>query len=419
MIQRLGRRKYNVFALDIESHNDEESQDKNETSCWLGCLIHEGNTPEDEGSYFYTIEEALDRLEALSTQKRTKNKTRLCKNVAVYIYNLSFEWSFFLPVMLKRGFRFAPIIGEDDEYVFNTVSTKSCSSVWAAELKFAKNGGKVIFRDLAKMFGGGLGKVAESFGLETQKGEIDYRENRLHRPIVDGHLAVTEEEKIYCFKDTKIIVEILEKMKARDDRDFWNAISMASYSMKKLIKRGYPRKLKPYLAFREDYPALGCEETAFLRQGVEGGITYAPEKWQFKIINQKIGHIDKHQMHPSSAFYNLFPYGEGLYYKGKPLAGRICACRIKISYDDVILHSIIKLIGLPFIEDKEIVVWDFEIPTMKKCYVNLKIEYIDGYAYKMRPLPWRRYYSDNYYRRLEAKRNGDSFNVLYYKFILP
>ena len=417
MIQRLGRRKYNVFALDIESHNDEESQDKNETSCWLGCLINEEDAPEKEGSYFYTIEEALDRLEALSTQKRTKNKTRLCKNVAVYIYNLSFEWSFFLPVMLKRGFKFAPIIGEDDEYVFNTVSTKSCSSVWAAELKFAKNGGKVIFRDLAKMFGGGLGKVAESFGLETQKGEIDYRENRLHRPIVDGHLAVTDEEKIYCFKDTKIIVEILEKMKARDDRDFWNAISMASYSMKKLIKRGYPRKLKPYLAFREDYPALGCEETAFLRQGVEGGITYAPEKWQFKIINQKIGHIDKHQMHPSSAFYNLFPYGEGLYYKGKPLAGRICACRIKISYDDVILHSIIKLIGLPFIEDKEIVVWDFEIPTMKKCYVNLKIEYIDGYAYKMRPLPWRRYYSDNYYRRLEAKRNGDSFNVLYYKLL--
>ena len=417
MIQRLGRRKYNVFALDIESHNDEESQDKNETSCWLGCLINEEDAPEKEGSYFYTIEEALDRLEALSTQKRTKNKTRLCKNVAVYIYNLSFEWSFFLPVMLKRGFKFAPIIGEDDEYVFNTVSTKSCSSVWAAELKFAKNGGKVIFRDLAKMFGGGLGKVAESFGLETQKGEIDYRENRLHRPIVDGHLAVTDEEKIYCFKDTKIIVEILEKMRERDDRDFWNAISMASYSMKKLIKRGYPRKLKPYLAFREDYPALGSEETAFLRQGVEGGITYAPEKWQFKVINQKIGHIDKHQMHPSSAFYNLFPYGEGLYYQGKPLAGRICACRIKISYDDVILHSIIKLIGLPFIEDKEIVVWDFEIPTMKKCYVNLKIEYIDGYAYKMRPLPWRRYYSDNYYRRLEAKRNGDSFNVLYYKLL--
>ena len=120
-------------------------------------------------------------------------------------------------------------------------------------------------------------------------------------------------------------------------------------------------------------------------------------------------------MHPSSAFLNLFPYGEGEYFTGEPPLGRICACRIRISYDDVILHSIIKLIGLPFIEDKEIVVWDFEIPTMFKCYVNLRVEYIDGYAYKMRPLKWRRYYADNYSLRLEAKARGDAFFTLLYK----
>lgn len=100
---------------------------------------------------------------------------------------------------------------------------------------------------------------------------------------------------------------------------------------------------------------------------------------------------------------------------GEPPLGRICACRIRISYDDVILHSIIKLIGIPFIEDKEIVVWDFEIPTMFKCYVNLRVEYIEGYAYKMRPLRWRRYYADNYSLRLEAKARGDSFFTLLYK----
>ena len=120
-------------------------------------------------------------------------------------------------------------------------------------------------------------------------------------------------------------------------------------------------------------------------------------------------------MHPSSAFLNLFPYGEGEYFIGEPPLGRICACRIRISYDDVILHSIIKLIGIPFIEDKEIVVWDFEIPTMYKCYVNLQIEYIEGYAYKMKPLKWRRYYQDNYSLRLEAKARGDAFFTLLYK----
>lgn len=97
--------------------------------------------------------------------------------------------------------------------------------------------------------------------------------------------------------------------------------------------------------------------------------------------------------------------------------GRICAVRIRISYDYVILHSIIKLIGLPMISDKEIVVWNFEIPTMYKCYGNLKIEIIDGYAYKFKYLPWRYYYADNYRKRLEAKKNKDAFLTLYYKLL--
>ena len=54
---------------------------------------------------------------------------------------------------------------------------------------------------------------------------------------------------------------------------------------------------------------------------------------------------------------------------------------------------------------------------MKKCYVNLKIEYIDGYAYKMRRLPFRSYYADNYRKRLIAKANKDDFNILYYKLL--
>ena len=97
--------------------------------------------------------------------------------------------------------------------------------------------------------------------------------------------------------------------------------------------------------------------------------------------------------------------------------GRICCCHIRVSYDYVKLHSIIKLIGLDCISNFELYVWSIEIETMKKVYVNLKIEYIDGYAYKMKPLRWRKYYSDNYKKRLKAKENGDDFGVLYYKLL--
>ena len=410
---RINRRLFRLFALDIETHNDEESITKGETSAWLGCLIDENSKPEDPSSYFYSIDEALNKLEALSTPKykHRKGEARPCKNIAVYIYNLSFEWSFILPKLYERGFTFKENITDDDEYCFSSISTKSVSSVWLAKIKFSKKSGIILLKDMAKIFGGGLSSVAKSFNLPTQKGEIDYRLNRLHNYVI------TEEEKDYCFKDTRILIDILQIMMNREDKTFFNSASASTYAMKELLKVGRPRKLKPYKEFRSLYPELDEEETAFLREGVEGGITYPVHTRQFKEINQQIGHIDAHQMHPTSAFKNLFPYGEGEYFKGFPPMAKICCCRIRISYDDVKLHSIIKLIGLPFVSDKEIVVRDFEIPTMMKCYVNLKIEYIEGYAYSFKPLPWRRFYALNYSKRLIAKKNKDQFGIAYYKLL--
>lgn len=307
MIQRIGRKKYSIYAMDVESHNDLESISKGVTSIWLGCLIDEESKMEDESSYFYDIETFLSRMEEYSKTRRNHAKTRLCKNVCVYIYNLSFEWSFILPILLKMGFKWSS--SNEDEYTYNSVTTKSCSSVWEVNLRFSKRNGIVKFRDLAKIFGGGLGNVAKSFNLATQKGSIDYRLNRLH------NYQVTNEEKEYCFKDTRIIIDILLKM--REDKDFWKSLSASSYSMLKLLKYGYPRETKPYLAFRKGYPNLSEEETNFLREGVEGGITYAPERWQFKEI-EHILHVDMHQAHPTSAYCNLFPYGEGEYFIGEP-----------------------------------------------------------------------------------------------------
>lgn len=411
MIHRIGRKKYKIFAFDIESHNDLESIAKKETSMWLGSFIDENSKIDDENSYLYNMDEFLDRIEQESTPKRKHNEKIPIKNVCIYVYNFSFEWSFILPYLIKRCFKFKEKITGSDEFVYNSVSTKTCSSVWCAEIKFSSKSGSVKFVDMAKIFGGGLKKVAKAFNLPTQKGEIDYTLNRLH------NYKITKEEKEYCFKDTRILIDIILKLIEKNDKEFFNAVSMATYATKKMVKTGYPRATKPLLAYRKEYPELDDKETDFLRKGVGGGITYAPSKYQFKDIKKKILHIDAHQMHPSQAYLKMFPYGKGDYFVGEPPLGKICACRIKITYDDVKLHSVISLIGLDFVQDKEIVVWDFEIPTMKKVYVNLEIQYIDGYAYKMKPLPWRKFYAKNYDERLKAKARKDEFNTLYYKLL--
>ena len=416
MQARINRKKYNIFAFDIETHNDKESIKNKTTSMWLGCLIDETNTIDDESSYFYNINEVIDKLEELSNPKRKHGeKKKPCKNICIYVYNLSFEWSFLLPVLLEKGFKFKEVIEKADEYCFNTISTHSVSSVWNINLKFSAKSGNIIFRDLAKIYGGGLGNVAKAFNLPTQKGEIDYRLNRL-----DPNYIPTKEEKEYCFKDTRIIIDILLKMLERQDKFFFSSMSMASYSMKMMLKEGFPRTTKPYKKYRELYPELEQEETEFLRNAVSGGITYAPERWQFKDIQQEILAIDKNSMHPSSAYFNKFAYGYGEYRTGKPYdyANYSNCCHIKVSFAGVKLHSVIKLIGFIYIDDFELTLWDFEIETMKKCYENLEIEYIDYYRYRKKPLPWRKYYARCYYARQEARKIGDSFNDLYYKLLM-
>lgn len=128
---------------------------------------------------------------------------------------------------------------------------------------------------------------------------------------------------------------------------------------------------------------------------------------------------DAHQMHPSQAYMHLFPCGVGEYGTGKPPASftNIYCCRVRISYTGVRLHSVISLIGIEFIEDRELTVWDFELPTMMKCYIDLKIEFIDYYGYKAKRLPWRNFYKHNYLKRLEAKKINDEYNTLRYKLL--
>jgi len=423
MFTRIKRKKYRVFAFDIESHNDEESIERGETSMWLGCLIDETSTLEDD-IFFSNMNQFIDRLEELSSikrgKKKGKNDARPCNNLVIYIYNLSFEWSFLLPCLLERGFTFNG--DNSEEYVYNSVSTKSVSSVWQVNLHFGKNSGNIILRDLAKMYGGGLGKVAKAFNLPTQKGEIDYTLNRRHgndfkHEYDEVEWIATDEEKEYCFKDVKIVMDILEQV--QNDKDFWNVCSMASYSMMKLMRRGFPNTYKPYRKFRKDYPELGKEESEFLRHSVAGGITYATDTWQFVDIKQKICHVDAHQMHPTQIYTRLFPYGEGMYFEGEPtiLFKHINCCHIFISYTGVKLHSCIQLIGIPMIERKEMWVWDFELPVMFECYENLEIEYIDGYCYKAKRLPWRNYVFENYEARLKARAAHNDYLTLLYKLL--
>ena len=116
MVERINRRKFLIKAFDIETHNDEESIAKRETSMWLGCYIDENSKVDDESSYLYTMDDFINKLEEDCSKKRTHKGPRPINNICIYVYNLSFEWSFLLPVLIDRGWKFKEIIEDDDEY---------------------------------------------------------------------------------------------------------------------------------------------------------------------------------------------------------------------------------------------------------------------------------------------------------------
>ena len=403
---KIGHRPFDVYAFDIESHNDDESIAKGETSMWLGYLINEDSDPMDRSSFFYSMDEVLQRLDEMTRCIRKKKK-----NLLIYVFNLSFEWSFILPYLYRLGFTFKEEIGKGDSFVFSSITNVTASNCWNAKIKFHKQSGFIEFRDIGKIFPGSLRSVAKSFNLQTQKGDIDYRQNRLHRPID----AVTDEEKIYCFKDCRIIIDILLAMK--DDKAFLRSLSAGSYSMNKMIEETYGKSWKPMKTFRKQYPELDADVNEYLRHGASGGITYATPNWQYKRIDSKIMHIDAHQMHPFQMVSRLFPYGEPSFFTGEPPWGKISLCRVLISYSGVKLHEIISMIGVDFCKDAEVYLWDFEIEVCRKCYIDFEVKYLDGYAFMAKRFRGWRYIKENYRKRLEAKASGDAFGVSYYKLL--
>lgn len=418
MKRRIGKSWFSVWAFDIETHADPVSVREGKTGVWLYSFINDKSQIGDEGNYGRTMEEFIAKLEELTSPKKRNHhgKENDPKNLLIFIWNLSFEWSFLLPKLMEVGFSYSDDF-KGKAFVFNSISTKTCSSVWEARVKFGEENGTVVFRDLAKVFPGSLRNVAKSFGLETQKGDIDYQKDRRAPDYVP-----TKEEKEYNFKDTRIIIEILLEMEKRNDADFWQSISAASYTMRKAMKFSYPRSFNPLKEYRRKYPVLEKEESDFISHSVAGGLTYCPENWQFKEVDGLIGHIDFHQSHPSrmaSMHGERFPCGFGTYGLGKPECSHreMACCHVYFSYTGVKLHSIIGLIGLSTAERKELWLWDFEIECAKLCYENLEIEYIDYYKYQWSYLPWRGYCQENYAKRLIAKKKGDLFDVFYYKLL--
>lgn len=423
MIQNLkGKRSGEIYALDFQGRNSQHEIETNTTSLYLTTLVKEGDRFDNEEIYSYSVEQFIMQLEELTTPSKRHNSSdsKQINNIGVYVYDLGAFFSFIFPYLKIMGFRqVAEIDGNTNFKSYSVLTDETPAIIWLMELKINANGGVVVFKSIDKMFShnGSLEDMAAHLGLKFHLPKIDifkYRE-----PTYNA----TEEEKKASFKRAVLILDILLNM--REEKEFFLAFTIASYSMRKLINYsfGWAKNPKGCYRSKKNYPLLEPQIEEAVRNSICGGLASPNPIFQNEEIENMI-HIDASQHYPSCQKLYNFPYGEPAYFEGCNHSNKLMARLLHVKlwgWTDTLFHC------LPILDQQsvfiaynrvfEMWVWDFELEMAKVCYTGLEYKILEGYEFKTKPIGWIGYFEENIAMRQIARINNDSFGVALYKLM--
>lgn len=200
------------------------------------------------------------------------------------------------------------------------ISTKTESSIYSIKFRLKDRAGLVEFRDSSKILKGSLKSLAKSYQTKTQKLEEPEEFYLKERTLP---YTLTDEEKLYCYQDIRVILECIQKHIERDDKNFFASLSAASYAKNVMLdevyivenKKGAKSSLKQY---RQNYPKLDEKENAFVSKAYEGGLAFTAPQFNGKDLDCIVDHYDAHQHYPSCASNFKMPYGKGIFKTGMP-----------------------------------------------------------------------------------------------------
>lgn len=213
----------------------------------------------------------------------------------VFFHNLKFDGIFIIDWLFREGYVYSdrPKPGE-----FSTLISKH-GMFYQIHVKW-KNGRSSEFRDSLKKLPMSVEKIAESFGLDVQKGDIDHT---IHRP--KGHVP-TAEEIDYVKKDVVIVAKALaEQFEVGGKRLTIGADALADY------------KKMSGSVFRVRFPVLPVDVDGVIRAAYRGGWTYL--KHGFELVHCGHGKVyDVNSLYPYVMRERELPYGFPEYFEGPP-----------------------------------------------------------------------------------------------------
>lgn len=267
--------KRKSYVADFETTTNLE-----DCRVWCYSISEIGN--EDNTIVGKTIEDFFKHLETLG-------------NAIVFFHNLRFDAQFILHYILTLGYTHV----KDKKYMRRKTFTSLISGLgvfYSIEVKL-ENGNLITFYDSLKKIPKPVKQIPKDFGLEEEKGEIDYNKER---PV--GY-ELDENEKSYVMHDTIIVSKALN-------------IQFSQGLDKMTIAGDAIASVKSMTDFRGLFPVLSKEEDEFIRKSYRGGWTYCNPKFQ----NIDLGEMevyDVNSLYPSRMRYCMLPKGPAIYYKGK------------------------------------------------------------------------------------------------------
>lgn len=295
----------------------------------------------------------------------------------IYFHNLRFDAQFILSYILNNGYTHV----HDKKYMRRKTFTSLISGLgvfYSIEVKL-ENGNLVTFYDSLKKIPRPVKQIPKDFGLEEEKGEIDYNKER---PV--GY-ELDENEKSYVMHDTIIVSKALN-------------IQFEQGLDKMTIAGDAIASVKSMTDFRTLFPVLTKEEDEFIRKSYRGGWTYCNPKFQNKDLGE-MEVYDVNSLYPSRMRYCKLPKGPAIYFKGKYQENEKYPLYVAHIYATFKL----KENALPCIQDKhnrmfasteyiteytnileplEIYLTSVDLKLFLDMYDVYYIEYVDGYMFE-------------------------------------
>lgn len=358
----------NLLVGDFETRAGVKAMVENETWVWAWALCK--------------IDKALEPIVGNSIDTFF-SKLETMGNSTVYFHNLKFDGNFILSWLYRNGFEYAEERDEDGKKV--KLLARQFSTIIGDEGQFysikvcIRRGCTIKFLDSYKKLPFAVEKIAKDFKTKNKKLDIDYNLER--KP----GWAITEDEKVYIENDVKIVAEAMYETLLQGH----TKLTIGSDCLQE-----YKNLLGGNAKFREKFPILSEAEDAFVRKSYRGGYCYLhrPGRYKNGITVDANSHYPS-SMHSDSG--NMYPYGEGVYYKG----GYIQDDDYPLWVGRGIFEFEIKDNHLPCIQLKknfrykeneyireslepvEMTITSVDWAIMNEQYNFTSVEWIDGYKY--------------------------------------